>query len=48
LTAEALVLGAMAGLDPALVHGVIAESSSCSRMLKIRVPMMGGGTAPRR
>jgi hypothetical protein len=46
LTAEALVLGA--GLDPALVHGLIAESSSCLRMLKIRVSMMGGGTAPRR
>ena len=42
-TAEALVLGEMAGLDPALVYEVIADSAGSSRMFQIRGPMMVAG-----
>jgi 3-hydroxyisobutyrate dehydrogenase len=42
-TAEALVLGKMAGLDPALVYDVIADSAGSSRMFQIRGPMMVAG-----
>jgi 3-hydroxyisobutyrate dehydrogenase-like beta-hydroxyacid dehydrogenase len=42
-TAEALVLGEMAGLDPALVCEVIADSAGSSRMFQIRGPMMVEG-----
>jgi L-threonate 2-dehydrogenase len=42
-TAEALVLGEMAGLDPALVYDVIADSAGSSRMFQIRGPMMVTG-----
>ncbi len=42
-TAEALVLGEMAGLDPALVFEVIADSAGSSRMFQIRGPMMVAG-----
>jgi putative dehydrogenase len=42
-TAEALVLGEMAGLDPALVYDVIADSAGSSRMFQIRGPMMVAG-----
>jgi 3-hydroxyisobutyrate dehydrogenase len=41
--AEALVLGEMAGLDPALVFEVIADSAGSSRMFQIRGPMMVAG-----
>ncbi|MBV9200150.1 MAG: NAD(P)-dependent oxidoreductase [Alphaproteobacteria bacterium] len=41
--AEALVLGEMAGLDPALVFNVIADSAGSSRMFQIRGPMMVKG-----
>ena len=41
--AEALVLGEMAGLDPALVFDVIADSAGSSRMFQIRGPMMVAG-----
>src|SRR5262249_3460724 len=41
--AEAIVLGEMAGLDPALVFDVIADSAGSSRMFQIRGPMMGRG-----
>jgi putative dehydrogenase len=39
-TAEAFVLGEMAGLDPALIFDVIADSAGSSRMFQIRGPMM--------
>jgi len=42
-TAEALVLGEMAGLDPALVYDLIADSAGSSRMFQIRGPMMVAG-----
>ena len=42
-TAEAFVLGEMAGLDPALVFDVIADSAGSSRMFQIRGPMMVSG-----
>jgi putative dehydrogenase len=42
-TAEALLLGEMAGLDPALVCDVIADSAGSSRMFQIRGPMMVAG-----
>ena len=41
--AEAIVLGEMAGLDPALVFDVIADSAGYSRMFQIRGPMMVRG-----
>ncbi len=41
--AEAFVLGEMAGLDPALVFDVIADSAGASRMFQIRGPMMVRG-----
>jgi len=41
--AEAIVLGEMAGLDPALVFDVIADSAGSSRMFQIRGPMMVRG-----
>ena len=42
-TAEALVLDEIAGLDPALVYEVIADSAGFSRMFQIRGPMMVAG-----
>jgi 3-hydroxyisobutyrate dehydrogenase len=42
-TAEAFVLGEMAGLDPALVFDVIADSAGSSRIFQIRGPMMVAG-----
>jgi len=41
--AEAIVLGEMAGLDPALVVDVIGDSAGSSRMFQIRGPMMVRG-----
>jgi 3-hydroxyisobutyrate dehydrogenase-like beta-hydroxyacid dehydrogenase len=41
--AEAIVLGEMAGLDPALVFDVLADSAGSSRMFQIRGPMMVEG-----
>jgi len=41
--AEAIVLGEMAGLDPALVFDVIADSAGTSRMFQVRGPMMVKG-----
>jgi 3-hydroxyisobutyrate dehydrogenase len=41
--AEAIVLGEMAGLDPALVFDVLADSAGTSRMFQIRGPMMVSG-----
>jgi putative dehydrogenase len=41
--AEAIVLGEMAGLDPAPVFDVIGDSAGSSRMFQIRGPMMVGG-----
>ena len=41
--AEAFVLGEMAGLDPALVFDVLADSAGSSRMFQIRGPMMVAG-----
>jgi L-threonate 2-dehydrogenase len=41
--AEALVLGEMAGLDPALVYDVIADSAGSSRMFQVRGPLMVAG-----
>ena len=43
-TAEALVLGEMAGLDPALVFDTIADSAGTSRMFQVRGPMMVAGS----
>jgi L-threonate 2-dehydrogenase len=42
-SAEAFVLGEMAGLDPALVFDVIVDSAGSSRMFQIRGPMMVRG-----
>ena len=42
-TAEALVLGMKAGLDPALAVGVLAGGAGGSRMLQVRGPMMARG-----
>jgi putative dehydrogenase len=42
-TAEAFVLGEIAGLDPALVFDAIADSAGSSRMFQIRGPMMVAG-----
>ena len=41
--AEAIVLSEMAGLDPALVFDVLADSAGSSRMFQIRGPMMVAG-----
>jgi L-threonate 2-dehydrogenase len=41
--AEAIVLGEMAGLDPALVFDVLADSAGSSRMFQIRGPIMVRG-----
>jgi 3-hydroxyisobutyrate dehydrogenase len=41
--AEAIVLGAKAGLDPRLVFDTIADSAGTSRMFQIRGPMMVAG-----
>jgi putative dehydrogenase len=41
--AEAIVLGEMAGLDPALVFDVIGDSAGSSRLFQIRGPMMVRG-----
>jgi L-threonate 2-dehydrogenase len=38
--AEALVLAARAGLDPAMALDVLADSAGSSRMLQVRGPMM--------
>ena len=42
-TAEALVLGMKAGLDPALAVRVLAGGAGGSRMLQVRGPMMARG-----
>ncbi len=42
-TAEALVLGTKAGLDPALAVRVLADGAGGSRMLQVRGPMMARG-----
>jgi 3-hydroxyisobutyrate dehydrogenase-like beta-hydroxyacid dehydrogenase len=39
-TAEALVLGMKAGLDPALMVKVLGDGAGSSRMLQVRGPMM--------
>jgi L-threonate 2-dehydrogenase len=39
-TAEAIVLGAKAGIDPQMLFDVIADSAGASRMFSIRGPMM--------
>src|ERR1700687_932482 len=39
-TAEALVLGMKAGLDPALMVRVLGDGAGASRMLQVRGPMM--------
>jgi 3-hydroxyisobutyrate dehydrogenase-like beta-hydroxyacid dehydrogenase len=41
--AEALVLGAQAGLDPKLVLRAISDGAGTSRMLEVRGPMMVNG-----
>ncbi|HKA31977.1 MAG TPA: NAD(P)-dependent oxidoreductase [Candidatus Binatia bacterium] len=38
--AEALVLGAKGGLDPALLLGVLKESAGASKMVEVRGPLM--------
>jgi putative dehydrogenase len=42
-TAEALVLGMKAGLDPALAVRVLGGGAGGSRMLQVRGPMMARG-----
>lgn len=42
-TAEALVLGMKAGLDPATMVKVLGDGAGSSRMLQVRGPMMVGG-----
>jgi 3-hydroxyisobutyrate dehydrogenase-like beta-hydroxyacid dehydrogenase len=39
-TAEAILMGARSGLDPALVVKVVADGAGGSRMLQVRGPMM--------
>jgi 3-hydroxyisobutyrate dehydrogenase-like beta-hydroxyacid dehydrogenase len=41
--AEAIVIGEMAGLDPALVFDVIADSAGSSHMFQMRGPMTVAG-----
>lgn len=38
--AEALVLGAKGGLDPALLLGILKESAAASKMVEVRGPLM--------
>jgi len=38
--AEALVLGAKGGLDPALLLGILRESAGASKMVEVRGPLM--------
>lgn len=38
--AEALVLGAKGGLDPALLLGILKESAGASKMVEVRGPLM--------
>jgi 3-hydroxyisobutyrate dehydrogenase-like beta-hydroxyacid dehydrogenase len=42
--AEAIVLGEKAGLDPAVLVEVLADSAATSRMLEVRGPSMAAGT----
>jgi 3-hydroxyisobutyrate dehydrogenase-like beta-hydroxyacid dehydrogenase len=42
-TAEAIVLGEKAGLDPSLLVEVLADSAATSRMLEVRGPSMATG-----
>jgi putative dehydrogenase len=42
-TAEAMVLGMKAGLDPALIYDTLADSAATSRMLEVRGPLMRDG-----
>lgn len=42
-TAEALVMGMKAGIDPATVQEVIADGAGSSRMFEVRGPMMVAG-----
>ncbi len=42
--AEAIVLGEKAGLDPALLVEVLADSAATSRMLEVRGPSMAAST----
>ena len=42
-TAEALVLGMKAGLDPATMVKVLGDGAGASRMLQVRGPLMVGG-----
>ena len=42
-TAEALVLGRKAGIDPALATKVLADGAGSSRMLQVRGPVMARG-----
>ena len=39
-SAEAMVLGMKAGLDPALIYDTLADSAGSSRMFQIRGPLM--------
>ncbi|HTR39283.1 MAG TPA: NAD(P)-dependent oxidoreductase [Bryobacteraceae bacterium] len=43
-TAEAIVLGEKAGLDPAALVEILADSAATSRMLEVRGPSMAAGT----
>jgi 3-hydroxyisobutyrate dehydrogenase-like beta-hydroxyacid dehydrogenase len=42
--AEAIVLGEKAGLDPAVLVEVLADSAATSSMLEVRGPSMAAGT----
>ena len=42
--AEAIVLGERAGLDSAMLVGVLTDSAATSRMLEVRGPSMAAGT----
>lgn len=42
--AEAIVLGEKAGLDPAVLVEILADSAATSRMLEVRGPSMAAGT----
>ncbi len=42
--AEAIVLGEKAGLDPAMLVAVLADSAATSRMLEVRGPSMAAST----
>jgi 2-hydroxy-3-oxopropionate reductase len=44
--AEALVLAAKGGLDPAVMIGALQHSAASSRMLDVRGPLMVSGTFP--